>query len=117
MSITRDGLVEALRLHRSEIVEADEWRPLADHVLELARYGILGEPESAFLASREPASDPCSGGDACWCTACRPHREPASPAKSTAEYVADADRAMDAAARDYESDDDDDDAEPAKEPR
>ena len=39
--ITRDKLVEALRLHGPEIREADEWRPLADHVLELVQYGHL----------------------------------------------------------------------------
>lgn len=39
--MTRDELVEALRLHRGEIVEAEEWRPLADHVLELVNVGIL----------------------------------------------------------------------------
>ena len=39
--MTRDELVEALRLHRAEIVEAEEWRPLADHVLELVQMGYL----------------------------------------------------------------------------
>jgi hypothetical protein len=39
--MTRDELVEALRLHGPEIVEAEEWRPLADHVLELVEGGLL----------------------------------------------------------------------------
>jgi hypothetical protein len=39
--MTRDELVGALRLHRAEIVEAEEWRPLADHVLALVNMGIL----------------------------------------------------------------------------
>lgn len=42
--IDRERLVEALKLHRGEIVEADEWRPLADHVLELAKHGLLEQP-------------------------------------------------------------------------
>lgn len=33
--MTRNVLVDALRLHGAEIREADEWRPLADHVLAL----------------------------------------------------------------------------------
>jgi hypothetical protein len=40
--ITRDQLAAALSIHRGEIVEADEWRPLADHVLELVRAGVIG---------------------------------------------------------------------------
>jgi hypothetical protein len=32
---TRELIIDALRPHRAEIVEADEWRPLADHVLGL----------------------------------------------------------------------------------
>lgn len=39
--MTRDELVEALRLHGPEIIEADEWRPLAGHVLELVEHGLL----------------------------------------------------------------------------
>jgi len=39
--MTRDELVEALRLHAPEITEAEEWRPLADHVLELVERGLL----------------------------------------------------------------------------
>ncbi len=42
MKITRDILVEALRMHRAEIVEADEWRPLADHIFELLRAALDG---------------------------------------------------------------------------
>lgn len=33
--MTRDELVNVLRFHRAEIVEADEWRPLVDHVLSI----------------------------------------------------------------------------------
>jgi hypothetical protein len=33
--MTRDKLAEALRTHGPEIREADEWRPLAQHVLDL----------------------------------------------------------------------------------
>lgn len=39
--ITRDELISALRGYRSMIVEADEWRPLVDHILELARQGYF----------------------------------------------------------------------------
>ena len=39
--VDRDMLLKALRLHRGPIIEADEWRPLADHVLELAMGGHL----------------------------------------------------------------------------
>ncbi len=31
----RDEIANALKAYRAEIVEADEWRPLADHVLAL----------------------------------------------------------------------------------
>lgn len=46
----RDQLAETLRAsHRGPIVEADEWRPLADHVLEL----LSDRPASWLLAQLE----------------------------------------------------------------
>ena len=40
--MTRDELAGILRAGvRSIILEADDWRPLADHVLELGRRGFL----------------------------------------------------------------------------
>jgi hypothetical protein len=53
VTITRDKLVEALRLHRAPLVEADEWRPLADHVLELAAHGMLEQEPPDVPASPE----------------------------------------------------------------
>lgn len=41
--ISRDGLAASLRQgHREIILEADEWRPLADRILDLSRLGHLG---------------------------------------------------------------------------
>ena len=39
--MNRDELAEALRSHQHEVTEAEEWRPLADHVLALVNMGIL----------------------------------------------------------------------------
>lgn len=39
---TRDELVSTLTLHREEIREADEWRPLAEHVRGIIRGCIMG---------------------------------------------------------------------------
>jgi len=35
MDIGRVEIIHALSLHKGEILEAHEWRPLADHVLGL----------------------------------------------------------------------------------
>lgn len=40
--ITREELINGLRGFRAMIIEADEWRPMADYILELARQGFLG---------------------------------------------------------------------------
>lgn len=46
MSLNRDGLASCLRTaHESVVREAEEWRPLATHVLELNRRGLLGPTE------------------------------------------------------------------------
>lgn len=37
-----EELVNALRLHREEIIAADEWRPLADHVQGIIRACLKG---------------------------------------------------------------------------
>jgi hypothetical protein len=49
MTMNRDELAEVLRAHQHEVMEAEEWRPLADHVLGLVNMGILR------AAYREPA--------------------------------------------------------------
>jgi hypothetical protein len=49
MTITRDDLTEALRVHADAIKEADEWRPLVDHVLalmDIEKERILAEIET-----------------------------------------------------------------------
>lgn len=41
LGVSRDELAEILRSsHRAVIVEADEWRPLAGHVLELVQLAL-----------------------------------------------------------------------------
>lgn len=47
--MTRDELIESLKAHGAIIKEADEWRPLADHVLaliEAEKEKILAETET-----------------------------------------------------------------------
>jgi hypothetical protein len=58
--ITRDQLAAALSLHRGEIVEADEWRPLADHVLELVRAGLIvaGGTQAASTSPKPAIKEP-----------------------------------------------------------
>ena len=83
--MTRDEIVAALRVHRAEIVEADEWRPLADHVLELVRLGriaLQGEldgthiyqgmcPEVVIWPGQKPGDRKGSGDRDPHCPQCR----------------------------------------------
>lgn len=39
--ITREELISGLRGFKPMIVEADEWRPMADYILELAHLGYF----------------------------------------------------------------------------
>lgn len=74
MKLTRDELADVLSGHRAEIVEADEWRPLAEHILalhlignqvgrkgELRPFNTWPDPdtvgESAYRALHELAKD------------------------------------------------------------
>jgi hypothetical protein len=39
--LTRDEMLNVLHSHRAVIIEADEWRPLADHILALIKMAYL----------------------------------------------------------------------------
>lgn len=45
---SRDEIVQAMRPHKSEIFEADEWRPLAEHVRGIVRACIKGAAFNAL---------------------------------------------------------------------
>ncbi len=49
MNTDRDQIVRALSIHKEEILEANEWRPLADHVV-----GLMAR---AFLYRRRRSND------------------------------------------------------------
>uniref|UniRef100_A0A6M3JVF6 Uncharacterized protein n=1 Tax=viral metagenome TaxID=1070528 RepID=A0A6M3JVF6_9ZZZZ len=58
MDYTRDQLAEALRVgYRSIIREADEFRPLADHVLALIEREVRAQRERDAQKCRDRAED------------------------------------------------------------
>jgi hypothetical protein len=62
--LTTESLVGSLRGHRAPIVEADEWRPLAKHVLDLMRLAQKDTRED--LACPKCTESPMTS----WCECC-----------------------------------------------
>jgi len=56
MTISRDDILAAVKVHKQLIIEADEWRPLADYILALVKLAYNSGVEGKALLASEGKS-------------------------------------------------------------
>ena len=54
-TLSRDDIVDIIKNYRSIIVEADEWRPVADHIMKLMEFAY----NAGALEMRSRAAESC----------------------------------------------------------